>query len=168
LKKILNYVNISYIKIAEGAVKMDEHRIKVKNFVVAEFCFRKLGQYANYGNVVVDTDSYNFAGMITDEKIVGYYENKKYTIHYYKSLLDMQQNPITYQYIYRYILMAEHISYKVGFIRTEDIEKDFTNIKLIKAMEGYEIEFVKLCNDIKEAKRVFDYNYNQKILEVIR
>ena len=63
---------------------MDEyHRIEVKNVSIINVCFRKIGALFNSGRIVLDVDTYDFAGHLSDDVIVGFYRDGKYFVHYY-------------------------------------------------------------------------------------
>ena len=58
-------------------------RIGVKNVAIVNICLRMEGTLFNQGRIILDIDTYDFAGRLTDEVIVGKYNNGMYDIYYY-------------------------------------------------------------------------------------
>lgn len=58
-------------------------RIGVKNVAVVNVCLRIEDKLFNQGRIILDIDTYDFAGRLTDEVIVGNYDNGMYHIYYY-------------------------------------------------------------------------------------
>ena len=68
-------------------------RIGVKNVAVVNVCLRIEGTLFNQGRVILDIDTYDFAGRLTDEVIVGKYNNGMYDIYYYNIQYNFDENP---------------------------------------------------------------------------
>lgn len=76
---------------------MDEGypKIGIKNVAVVNVCLRMEGKLFNQGRVILDIDTYDFAGRLTDEVIVGLYDNGMYHIYYYNVQYNFFENPQT-------------------------------------------------------------------------
>lgn len=65
---------------------MDEYpRVEMKNFTVVKCIFRRLGWLYNEGRIVVDLDSYNFVGHLTNDVIIAKYNKGAFEIKYYQT-----------------------------------------------------------------------------------
>jgi hypothetical protein len=73
---------------------MDEYpKIGVKNVAVVNVCLRMEDKLFNQGRIILDIDTYDFAGRITDEVIVGIYNNGMYDIYYYNIQYNFDNSP---------------------------------------------------------------------------
>lgn len=134
------------------------HKIAVKNVSAVDICFRKEGLLYNEGRIVVDVETYDFAGHITDDVIVGFYRNGIYYIHYYYMTYIFDINPITgisenpmYQY------EEYEIQLKVEFERTT-IPNDFTKKILKFGKDKYSLTFEQIVPDVRQINEVVNNN----------
>lgn len=73
---------------------MDEYpKIGVKNVAVVNVCLRMEDKLFNQGRIILDIDTYDFAGRLTDEVIVGIYNNGMYDIYYYNIQYNFDNSP---------------------------------------------------------------------------
>lgn len=68
-------------------------KIGIKNVAVVNVCLRMEGELFNQGRIILDIDTYDFAGRLTDEVIVGLYDNGMYHIYYYHVQYNFSGNP---------------------------------------------------------------------------
>lgn len=58
-------------------------KIGIKDVALVNVNLRVEDKMFNTGQVILDIETYDFAGRLTDDVIVGLYDGKKYTIYYY-------------------------------------------------------------------------------------
>ncbi len=63
---------------------MEEYpKIGIKDVALVNVCLRIEDKLFNNGQVILDIETYDFAGRLTNDVIIGLYDGKKYTIYYY-------------------------------------------------------------------------------------
>ena len=136
------------------------HKIAVKNVCVVNVCFRRIGKLYNDGKIVVDVDSYDFAGRLTDDVIVGFYENGKYHIYYYYKNYDFDvdlklETPKTAEYIYNEYLIEMSTKFEKN-----SPEYDFVGNKISFYLKDdeFELSFEIIVSDMQEIQKAINYN----------
>ncbi len=138
-------------------------KIAVSKICIAEICFRKKDALFNEGKVVFDIETFDFAGFITDDVIVGYYRNGKYYVYYYYNVYVFRdlpdspkinmETPVEYSYEqYEIELSTEiHVDDCIELLADTKIAFD----------ENYELKFKGMWgNRMEEVNRVIEYNRN--------
>lgn len=134
------------------------HKIAVKNVCIVDICFRRQGELYNEGRIVVDVDTYDFAGHITDDVIIGFYRDGKYKIHYYYKTYDLDVNPITGIIEEPEVLCQEYDIYLESKLEKTSIAQDFVNQMLIFECEQdlYMLSFEYVVDDMQEIQKVLN------------
>lgn len=135
--------------------------ILVKNYAVIEVCFRKVGVYCNFGKIVVDVDTYDFAGILTYDKIIGYYKEGSYIIFYHGISCNYEINPITHKVGRIYPVDSEKFRVDSPFKKTNDLVADFSKDAAISTEindNTYVLTFDKFITDQNEAQMIIQ-NY---------
>lgn len=135
-------------------------KIAIKNVCIVDICFRRVGLLYSEGRIVVDIDTYDFAGRITDDIIIGFYRDGKYNIHYYYKTYIFNVNPITG------ILEGPEYQWEEYEIRlTADFEKttpreDFVEnmLKFWNQNDEFILSFEYIISDIQEIQKTLEYN----------
>ena len=142
-------------------VKMDGyHKIAVKNVCVVDVCFRRLGLLYNDGRIIVDIDTYDFAGHITDDVIVGFYRNGKYYIHYYYKTYIFDVNPVTGMIEGEGYQWEEYeIQLTVDF-KKRTPKEDFVNnmLEFGDDSDSYVLTFETIISEIQEIQNTLNNN----------
>lgn len=139
----------------------DYRRIAVNKVCIAEICFRKKDVLFNEGKVVLDIDTYDFAGFITDDVIVGYYRDGKYQVYYYYNCIEFREIPnspkintgTVLQYSYEQkVFNLEAEFYVVG------IPETFTNTTIFFDRD-FELTFNNIWGrTVEETSKVIEHN----------
>ena len=132
---MLIYMGISQQR---GRTKMDIYpKIEVSNIAVVNVTFRRANFLYNEGRVVVDIGTYDFAGHLANDVVVGFYRNGVYEIHYFYHDYDFKpakQSEVEYDVsVYEYEL-------SIPFEKTVPGE-DFTGRRLICGQADDEFSF---------------------------
>ena len=132
---MLIYMGISQQR---GRTKMDIYpKIEVSNIAVVNVTFRRANFLYNEGRVVVDIGTYDFAGHLANDVVVGFYRNGVYEIHYFYHDYDFKpakQSEVEYDVsVYEYEL-------SIPFEKTSPGE-DFTGRRLICGQADDEFSF---------------------------
>lgn len=136
----------------------DYHKISVKNVCIVNICFQKKGELFNQGRIVLDIDTYDFAGHITDDVIVGFYKNGIYYIYYYYNKWSFDVDPS--------LLMTDEIvnqfeEYEIqmscGFGRNK-LPEDFTDVMMKFDDGNYVIRFEGIVSERETIQRYLEYN----------
>lgn len=134
----------------------DYHTIAVKNVGIINICFRREGMLFNQGRIVLDIDTYDFAGHITDDVIVGYYENDMYHIHYYYRTYLFEVDPITQRIVDVGDSYEEyHMEFLMEFKRGT-LPGDFTGTQLRD--EDFTVTFERMESDSNIIRRTLESN----------
>ncbi|MBQ7410863.1 MAG: hypothetical protein IJW20_05740 [Clostridia bacterium] len=130
------------------------HKIAVKNVGIINICFRREGMLFNQGRVVLDIDTYDFAGRITDDVIVGYYEEDMYHIHYYYKNHLIEINPLTQmivnagndyeEYHLEFLMEFKRGNIPEDFTATQMRDEDFT-----VTFESMEVDSNIICRTLE-------------------
>lgn len=136
------------------------HKIAVKNVCIVDICFRRLGLLYNEGRIVVDIDTYDFAGHITDDIIVGFYRDGKYYIHYYYKTYIFNVNPITGVVVGPEFRWEEYEIYLENDFEKRSITEDFVNqmLKFGDEYDEYILSFEKIISDMQEIQKTLNHN----------
>lgn len=136
------------------------HKIAVKNVCIVDICFRRLGLLYNEGKIVVDIDTYDFAGHITDDIIVGFYRDGKYQIHYYYKTYIFDVDPITGVIEGPGFKWEEYEIYLENDFEKTSIAEDFVDrmLKFGDDQEMYILSFENIIADMQEIQKVLNYN----------
>lgn len=112
-------------------------KIEVSNIAVVNVTFRRANFLYNEGRVVVDIGTYDFAGHLANDVVVGFYRNGVYKIHYFYHDYDFKpakQSEVEYDVsVYEYEL-------SIPFEKTVPGE-DFTGRRLICGQADDEFSF---------------------------
>lgn len=141
---------------------MEYQKIAVKNVVVINVCLGIEGKMLNEGRIILDIDTYNFAGRLTNDIILGFYKDGRYTIYYYYKTFgtdvwpqiyyeDSEDDEIMYEYQeYEFMLI-------IPFLKNEVVD-DFKERDL--KFEEYEItiSFKEFETDMNKIKRCLETN----------
>ena len=132
---MLIYMGISQQR---GRTKMDIYpKIEVSNIAVVNVTFRRANFLYNEGRVVVDIGTYDFAGHLANDVVVGFYRNGVYEIHYFYHDYDFKptkQSEVEYDVsVYEYEL-------SIPFEKTAPGE-DFTGRRVICGQADDEFSF---------------------------
>ena len=111
-------------------------KIEVSNVGVINVTFRRANFLYNEGRVVVDVKTYDFAGHLANDVVIGFYRDGVYTIHYYYHAYDFE--PKSSQEV-EYDVNVYEFELSIPFEKTVPAE-DFTGRQLI-CVDG-EDEFV--------------------------
>ena len=65
-------------------------KIEVSNVGVINVTFRRANFLYNEGRIVVDVKTYDFAGHLANDVVIGFYRDGVYTIHYYYHAYDFE------------------------------------------------------------------------------
>lgn len=136
------------------------HKIAVKNVCIVDICFRRLGLLYNEGRIVVDIDTYDFAGHIADDIIVGFYRDGKYYIHYYYKTYIFNVNPITGVVVGPEFRWEEYEIYLENDFEKRSITEDFVNqmLKFGDEYDEYILSFEKIISDMQEIQKTLKHN----------
>lgn len=136
------------------------HKIAVKNVCIVDICFRRLGLLYNEGRIVVDIDTYDFAGHITDDIIVGFYRNGKYYIHYYYKTYIFNVDPITGVVVGPEFRWEEYDIYLENDFEKKSIAEDFVNqmLKFGDEQDTYILSFENIISDMQEIQKTLNHN----------
>lgn len=134
-------------------------RIAVKNVCVVDVCFRRSGRLYNEGKIVLDIDSYDFAGYLTNDVIIGLYKNGEYTIHYYYNVykfdgeLFAEDDSVAYQVEEYLIEMSKE------FKRTTP-DVDFVNNEIMfrNGLETFVLSFNMIVSEKEEIEKALNHN----------
>lgn len=141
---------------------MEYQKIAVKNVVVINVCLGIEGKMLNEGRIILDIDTYNFAGRLTDDIILGFYKDGRYTIYYYYKTFgtdvwpqiyyeDSEQDESMYEYReYEYMLI-------VPFQKNEVVD-DFRERNMKFDEYGISISFQEFETDVHEIERCIKNN----------
>ena len=134
------------------------HKITIKNFGVIEVCFRKKGIFSNVGKIIVDSDTYDFAGILTEDIIVAYFKENHYEVFCKMISYNITTDSITH--------LAQHVGYKINreymqfyvpFQKTDDILKDFSTGFLVDYDNSeYELKFGTFIENQNIVKKVLN------------
>lgn len=134
----------------------DYHTIAVKNVGIINICFRREGMLFNQGRIVLDIDTYDFAGHITNDVIVGYYEEDMYHIHYYYKIDLFEIDPLTQVIVDVGNAYEEyHLEFLMEFKRGI-LPNDFTGTLLRD--EDYTVTFENMESDPNIIRRTLEAN----------
>lgn len=133
-------------------------KIAVKNVCVVDICFRRQGDLYNEGRIVVDVDTYDFAGHITDDVIIGFYRDGKYKIHYYYKTYDLDVNPITGVIEEPEVFCQEYDIYLENEFEKTTIAQDFVNQMVVfgDGQDLYMLSFETIVEDMQEIQKVLN------------
>lgn len=134
-------------------------KITVSKVCIAEICFRKKDVLFNEGKVVLDIDTFDFAGFITNDVIVGYYRDGKYKVYYYYNFIEAKEasTPLTALGIKQYSYGQKEFELEAEF-HAESFEKSFINTNIIFA-EGCKLTFKNLAEgNMEELSKVVNAN----------
>lgn len=134
-------------------------KIAVRNVCVVDVCFRMMGKLYNEGKIIVDIDSYDFAGYLTDDVIIGLYEDGKYNIqYYYKNYnfdgdIRVRENEIGYQ-------LEEYLIELSTELKKTIPNKDFVSNELCfkYGTDMFFLSFNTIISEQKEIERVLESN----------
>lgn len=155
------YVNImNNKKTTRGDLKMGfNHKITVKNFEVIEVCFRSFQKdnvFVNIGKIIIDSDTYNFAGFLTQDEIVGYFKEDHYEIYYTSVSHKVNINPNTHRVEKGvYPIERKKMESYVEFVKTGDLQNDFLTTFL---MGNCVLNFKKIIREDDVKEKVLKYN----------
>lgn len=102
-------------------------KIEVSNVGVINVTFRRANFLYNEGRVVVDVKTYDFAGHLANDVVVGFYRDGVYTIHYYYHTYDFE--PKNSQEV-EYDVNVYEFELSIPFEKTVPAE-DFTGRQLV-------------------------------------
>ncbi len=111
------------------------HKIAIKNVTVVNVTFRIEGKMFNEGRIILDIDTYNFAGKLSNDIIFGFYDNGIYTIYYYYKAFGFEGLPEVYD-------DSEYYEF-------EECEYEYQEYQFVMKMN-------KLPDDFKDLKMHFD------------
>lgn len=135
----------------------DYRKIAINRVCIAEICFRKKDALFNTGKIVLDVDTFDFAGFITGDVIVGYYRNEKYYVYYYYNYIQFKERPNSAYGELEYSCKQYEIELSTD-CHIENILTSFTNNTIIFG-EKYELTFKNICKKgAEEINRVLQYN----------
>lgn len=138
---MLIYISISQQR---GRIKMGDYpMVELKNVAVVNITFRKPGSLYNEGRIVIDVKTYDFAGHITDDVVVGFYRDGCFNIQYFYKEYETAPSPVPGmpEVILGWKEYAVELS--VEFEKTT-VEQDFTDRKLFfgrNSDDQYELTF---------------------------
>ncbi len=131
-------------------------KIEVKNVSVINICFRSKGTFVNEGRIVLDIDTYNFVGHLTDDVIVGYYGGGMYQIYYFYKEYQMKFDPET-QLIIAVSDVYQEYQYEMFMrFRKNNLKSDFSNTVICDL--DYSITFEKIEDDLDIIRRTIEEN----------
>ena len=145
---------------------MKNHKIVLTNYCIADVCFRNR-TFFNTGKVVIDVDTYNFAGIITHDKIVGYFEGNEYQIFYAKTVYDIATIPFPFSPLY-----------SIENIREEELEfscggRDMTGNIIIDLKDAifpldfeHVLQFKEFGTDLEEMATVLRNTMAHGLVEI--
>jgi hypothetical protein len=145
-------------------------KIAVDRICVADVSFRKIDSMFNVGQVILDVDTYDFAGHLTDDVIVGFYRNGTYSIYYYYNYMQLLIGGEDLQTIQKRMMLG----YDGYFIQDEialtaklkiDSLNFFVN-KNISFRERYRLDFNQLTVESKKVEYVFNLNRDLLTLRI--
>ena len=102
-------------------------KIEVSNVGVINVTFRRANFLYNEGRIVVDVKTYDFAGHLANDVVIGFYRDGVYTIHYYYHAYDFE--PKSSQEV-EYDVNVYEFELSIPFEKTVPAE-DFTGRQLI-------------------------------------
>ncbi len=117
------------------------HKIAVKNVAVVNVCFRIEGKMFNEGRIILDIDTYNFAGKLSNDIIFGFYDNGRYTIYYYYKTFGFEDVPEVYD-------DSEYDEFE-----EEEIEYEYQEYEIVMTIPFHKN---KLPDDFRYLKMEFD------------
>lgn len=133
---------------------MEKIPIPMYNVCIMDVDYCIKGRMYNGGRILIDRDTFNFAGHLTDDVLIGTYENGTFEICYYYHELNM----IDYT-----TFNCTELPMKVKF-QISDVEalkkKCFRSHKIHLYFKSLE------CKDKKEIQRIVDLNRDLIKLEI--
>lgn len=141
---------------------MEYQKIAVKNVVVINVCLGIEGKMFNEGRIILDIDTYDFAGRLTDDIILGFYKDGRYTICYYYKTFGTDVLPqIYYEDSEDEDVMYEYQEYKFILIvpfQKNDVVDDFSQRRMKFEEYGILISFEDFETDVHEIERCIKNN----------
>lgn len=117
--------------------------VELKDVAVVNITFRKPGSLYNEGRIVIDVKTYNFAGHITDDVIVGFYRDGAFFIQYFSKEYYTTPSPVPGMPDAIVDWKEYVVELTVEFEKTM-VENDFINHKLFFGQNSenqYELTF---------------------------
>lgn len=102
-------------------------KIEVSNIAVINVTFRRANFLYNEGRIVVDVKTYDFAGHLANDVVVGFYRDGAFVIHYFYHSYDFK--PVNSQDV-EYDVDVYEYELSIPFEKTVPAE-DFTGRQLV-------------------------------------
>ena len=138
---------------SKGDIKVEIQKVKVKYPAVLKLVFRKKGVLVNSDYAIIDMDSYNFVGVMADDRIYGkYFKDGHYEVTYYYNQFSITRHRIGKPNMYR-------IKFEFPF-QQENFFYDFEK-KLIKAFleeAEYELLLIGIVTEKEIVERCLKTN----------
>ena len=155
---------------------MEEYpKIGIKDVALVNVCLRIEDKLFNNGQVILDIETYDFAGRLTNDVIIGLYDGKKYTIYYYyqnyefEDLEGSDDDVCEISEIEEVEMQFEYQEYKIEMeadFKRNALPDDFINriifcknSNITISFDGLESNFENIKNQLERNIDLFEQRY---------
>lgn len=134
------------------------HKIAIKNICVLNICIRQLDKWSNRGKVLLDIDTYDFAGHLSDDTIIAFYKDGMYTIYYYYMHYEFEydENGLITKRSKKIKGYERKIAVISFYFLKNKLPDDFEDFKII--IDDIEVSFIGMDYDFDEINKLLQKN----------
>ena len=136
---------------------MEKHILKAKSFNVVEVCFRKRGEIANWGSIIVN-EKFEFTGYLTGDIITARIINNKYKVIYHCVRITPCEDPILKA---MGGMFQEEVDYEFELMTLNLFEiEDMIGLRFQANRGEFSVAFEKVVYDPIKRQRIIQENKN--------